>query len=106
MENMVKTKLGEVGLVQYNEYCERLIDKIFKLLPLKEEGNKTLPKYTDSLLIELWGGREIINPFSESPEFLSLVCSVTGMKTLEEKAVYRSKVFECIEICKRLMIII
>lgn len=99
----VQTKLGPINKEQYEEYCRKLIGKTYKLLPLKEENNPTLKLYIRSLLVELYGGRKIILKFNTDPQFLSMVCSIAELEDIDDLTIYRSKIFECIELCKKLI---
>lgn len=103
MSTEVQTNLGPISKEQYDEYCKKKIGKIYKLLPLKEEHNPTLYSYINSLLVELYGSRKIIPRFASDPEFIMMICSIAGLESTDDLSVFRSKVFECIEVCKKLI---
>lgn len=103
MTTKVNTRLGPISQEQFDEYCKKKIGKIYKLLPLKEENNPTLIAYIKSLLVELYGGRKIIPRFESDPEFIAMICSIAGLEDINDLTTFRSKVFECIEICKKLI---
>jgi hypothetical protein len=99
----IKTLYGEVTKDQYDEYCRILLGKIFKILPMKEEKNPTLKKYIDSLLVELDGGKSMIENFGLSAEYISIINSIKGLQQVEDTEIVRSKVFECISLARKII---
>lgn len=79
----------------FNEY---LVSRIFKLLPLREEGLDWI-NYLDSLNQELVGANEI---FLERVRFIALVNKLEGLRFQNDFKHYRKNVFECITLVKSL----
>jgi len=96
---MINVYGGDISNDDLKLYFKRLINKIFKLLPLKEEGCGTLEQYFDSLMLELCGGEEL---FYHHEMFLELIFNLYSLKDLEEIKLYRSQVFKCINICQNI----
>lgn len=51
---MIEEKIPKENL---SKYFDHLIDKTYKILPLKEEGAETLTSYLESFLCELLGNK-------------------------------------------------
>lgn len=91
-----------------DSYMRSLVNRFFKILPIKESGNEygeeSLDTYIRSLQVELLGCKELIVVINEDPSFLSLInilqylidnpdCSVRTVKR---------EVFRAISICNKL----
>lgn len=84
-------------------YLTTLINKFFKILPLKEHKEPSLKDYMSSLQFELIGSQSLITAFHYDSRYLSLIailqyminnpCDVTEVKR---------QVFNAISICKKL----
>jgi CTP:phosphocholine cytidylyltransferase-like protein len=85
-------------------YLEKLVDKIFKLLPLREEKNENLHKYHESIMVELVGFADLFVEIKNKSEFVSMMASLEGLMKIEDMSLYRRKVFECINLCKKVML--
>jgi hypothetical protein len=84
------------------KYLNGLVNKVFKLLPMREEKNDTLKKYHNSLMLELTGFSHLFAVYRDSQDFINLLSSLESLKIIEDVAVYKSKVFECINIVKKI----
>lgn len=97
---MIQTKYGELdGGLDY--YFRRLTDRVFKLLPLREEANPGLVTYIASLQMELVGLNSLL-VCDGYHELISLIASLESLKTIEEFTIYRREVFRCISLCEKL----
>jgi hypothetical protein len=99
----MKTKYGSVDDELLQKYIERLVNKVFKLLPLKQENNPTLVEYHKSLMLELNGANSLVLALQEDANFMCLICSLESLLFVDDFPVYRRKVLECINICKKLV---
>lgn len=85
-------------------YFDRLVGRIYKILPLKEKCEITLPEYLDTLLTEMTGV-EILEELSAQPYYVSIVATVTflahNINNCDDTKVKR-EVFRLINICKKL----
>lgn len=73
---------------------KRLINQLWKLLPLKEE-NGEWKKQLDNVLIEINGLNEI---FRNQLSFLTLLSKLEGLRTVDTFETYRRTVFESINL--------
>jgi len=103
-EEDVATKYGYIPAVLMEEYTKILINKVFKILPMREKSEPTLDTYLESFVIELVGNKSLIEHLKYEPLFMSL------LSTLEyfvenpdtEISVYKREVFKCIDIVKKI----
>lgn len=86
-------------------HLEKLIDKVFKILPLYEDKNLGLLSYVESLIYELNGLDRVFDIRSVDSEYRSLLST---LETIADDAialgnsvdVIRSEVFKCLSIIK------
>jgi hypothetical protein len=85
-------------------YFRRLVDLIFKILPMREDGDETLPVYVRSLQIDLAGLYAFVPQLQEEPTYLSLLSIMQYFCDNPDAPVseIRREVFKAINICKRL----
>lgn len=84
-------------------HLEKLIDKVFKILPLYEDKNLGLLSYVESLIYELNGLDRVFDIRSVDSEYRSLLST---LETIADDAialgnsvdVIRSEVFKCLSI--------
>lgn len=99
---MIETKYGEIPNIILDEYKARLTGKIFKLLPMKEEGSKTWDIYLESLLSEMVGNKEMIEELRNNAEFLSLLGTLEGILGEDDVDIVRREVFKALDILKKM----
>ena len=84
-------------------YYEFLINKVFKALPMKEEGNPDLIKYLDSLKREIIGNMALVNNLKFDGYFITLLNKIQFLINEDyTNAVCRKTVFECIDLVNKL----
>lgn len=89
----METKYGlEVELVDFELYLISLKNKIYKLLPLREEGLEW-QKYLNTILIEVSGLSAL---FSNKVGLIELLSKLEGLYKLEDFMLYRRTIFECL----------
>lgn len=95
---MIKVKYdSQLPYDSIQSYCDPyLVSKIFKLLPMQEEGLEW-KKYLYSLNQELLGAEEI---FLRNSYFLSLINKIESLLFIESHEDFRKTIFECIGIAK------
>lgn len=101
----VSTTVGtplDVGLVK--NYFKTLVNQFFKILPMRENNEESLPVYLDSLRVELLGCSGIISDLEGDPRFLTLINIVQYLIDHPECSVKVTKreVFKAIYICNKL----
>jgi hypothetical protein len=65
--------IQNMTLINYLEY---LINKIYKILPLKENNNNTLITYLSSLQVELVGSMSFIEQLRDNVQYLSVLNTI------------------------------
>lgn len=88
-----------------NGYFAVLVNQFFKILPMREEEAKTLPKYIWRLQAELIGISRLVAHAAEDPYYGSLLgiaqyLSDNAMTCSVEQV--RQLVFEAMGVCKKL----
>lgn len=95
-------------IIKYNMNCstqalqsnlKRIINQIYKLLPLRQEG-QDWQKPLQTIIQELAGLQRLL--FDQQQEsFLILLCKLEGMNILvqpEQFSLYRRTIFECLSL--------
>lgn len=86
------------------KYTDSLVNHFFKILPMRENGEASLPTYLKSLQVELFGFGELIKPVSVDPSYMTLLSVLQYLinhPTCEVADVKR-EVFRAIRICHKL----
>lgn len=85
-------------------YMRNLVDRFFKILPLWEENEETLPIYLDSMLIELSGFRSMMFALHHDHDFVTLIAIVQYLIDNPETSsrTVRREIFRAISICNKL----
>lgn len=82
----------ETSEVDIELFLISMKNKIYKLLPLREE-NLEWRKYLNTVLIELSGFNEL---FNNQVALLSILSRLEGLYKLEDFMLYRRTIFECL----------
>ncbi len=101
METIIGTKLNSEML---DNYFGTLVNQFFKILPMRENGEDSLPIYLESLRSELLGCNQVIVELNDNPLFISLVSILQYLIDSPEITVKETKreVFKAISICNRI----
>jgi len=96
-----ETKYGStIPQLTLKQYFEKLTGRIFKILPLKEEGVSTVDTYIDSLLLEICGCERLI---TKNLCVLELVVHIEALHlVINDMAKFRSQVLKCVKLCKKI----
>ena len=99
---MMRTKYGmEFSDITKDKYKKIVINMIFKLLPMRDEGADWL-NYLESLILELHGMEGIFEEIEEL-ELVKILSKLEGLKDLTKKEdfyLYRKTVLECTNLIK------
>ena len=90
--------MANINEQDLSSYRKKVINMIYKLLPLREE-NSEWEKYLESLLIEIEGWYGSIENEDSAMSVLRISFKLKGLKTLtgdDDFKAYRRTVFECI----------
>lgn len=85
-------------------YFTTLVNLLFKILPMRENGEDTLDVYMGSLLRELIGCRDLFPAIHNDAEFTSILAILQyliGHEDCDIKTV-RREIFRAISICNKL----
>lgn len=97
------TKYGEIPNIAVNSSLKRLTDKVFKILPMREEECDTLDVYVHSLLRELIGSKKLVEGLMYEDEFMSLISTLEGLADNNvDLEVCKSDVFKSLGIIKKM----
>jgi hypothetical protein len=100
---MIDVKYGQIPNELFNNYLKYLVNKMFKVLPMKEHEVKSLNSYLRSLQIELIGSTELIGTLKNDPQFLSLMNTIQFFIDNEfNNQTCKREVFKCIHILEDL----
>ena len=83
-----------------NMYIRRLIPKLFKLMPLKENDNPNYDLYLKKLTMQIKGFEDINNYISNMPCLIDVISNLSGLKYCKDIKMHNSIVKECISICQ------
>lgn len=87
----------------FSNYIHNLINQFFKILPIKESGEKSLHKYMLNLMAELLGSKELIVVLHDDSSFVSLIALLQYLIDTDcDVAEVKNKVFQAISICNKL----
>jgi hypothetical protein len=99
----MNTKYGKLSKITVEVGLEGYIDKIFKILPMREEKCPTLTIYIQGLIREFMGNSSLMDGLLYEKEFLSLVGTLENLISEEIKfEEFRSDVFKSISIVKKM----
>lgn len=56
-------------------YFDRMVGRVYKILPLKESGEATLPEYLDTLVTEMTG-LDVLSALSDQPYYTSMFATL------------------------------
>jgi hypothetical protein len=102
---MTSTKDGiQINIDILSSYIRSLVNRFFKILPMREDEEPTLIEYMNSLLIELLGCKELMNAVKDDPDFATLLFILQFLITHPESSIstYKREVFKAISVCNKL----
>ena len=86
-----------------NLFLENLIGALYKVLAMKDVNDTTLPKYLDSLYIQLVGGSENFTVLKSNQRYVSIINVVQYFRTNEfDKDTCKREVLKCTNILSKL----
>lgn len=77
---------------EYNSYLKTLTNKIYKLLPLREEG-LDWGKHLNTTMIEISGFGSLVGA---QPSLISLLAKLESLNSARDFMSYRKTIFECL----------
>lgn len=100
---MIEVKYGTLPRENFCKYFEFLINKTYKILPLKEEKSDTLKSYLESYLRELIGNKDLVSILVNEPRFITVLNTMQFLISEEySNEVCKREVFKCIRILEEI----
>ena len=98
---------GQLNQALLQKYFKSLINSFFKILPMRENEDTTLPTYMCSLRAELLGCKNLIPQLTEDTSYLTLLSILQYLidNYTEEVPTVKREVFRAINICSKLEVI-
>lgn len=98
---MINVEYGLIPKESFCRYFDFLINKTYKILPLKEENSVTLKNYLESFQRELIGNKSLVYLLVDEPLFISVLNTIQYLISEEYSTkVCKKEVFKCIQILK------
>lgn len=102
---MVETTAGtpiDSGVL--HNYFSTLVNRFFKILPIREQNEESLTTYMRSLQVELLGCKEFVNALHNDALYLTLLAILQYLIDTPECTIreVRREVFRSISICNKL----
>jgi len=87
-----------------HKYFSVLVNRFFKILPIREQESESFTVYVKSLLSELLGCRGLVYALDNDPDFATLLFILQYLADHEDAGVpeVRREVFRSISICNKL----
>lgn len=96
---MIEVNYGLIPKDNFYRYFEFLINKTYKILPMKEENSETLKSYLESYLRELIGNKNLVCILVDEPKFITVLNTMQFLISEEYSvSVCKKEVFKCIRI--------
>ena len=100
---MIEVKYGLLPKENFCRYFEFLINKTYKILPLKEEKSDTLKSYLESYQRELIGNMDLVPLLVKEPKFITVLNTIQYLISEEySDKVCKREVFKCIRILEEI----
>lgn len=93
----MRTEYGNMSIEDLGDYVERLTGKIFKIIPMQEEGSETLNTYVQSVAREIFGCYKKV---MSGKDVLEAINMLNGIDLNNHKTM-RSDIFAIIALIKR-----
>lgn len=90
-----------------SKYFKNLVNRFFKILPMRESEETSLAVYISSLQSELIAGKELIPSVKEDSRYLTLLLILQFLRSEPPPSVEEVKreVFRAISICNQLKLL-
>jgi hypothetical protein len=98
----METKYGQLPDEMLKVYINGMIAKAYKMIPMHEQGTKSLPKYIEATLRELVGQKELVEQLKGREEFLTILGVMESLLYQNDFQKFRSDVFKIINLIERL----
>lgn len=93
------TKYGKLSSDSFSNYRKSMVDRIWLLIPLKEEQCPTLQNYIERINRELFGMLKFIQNHDEY--VFSTICLLENLISIEDFDTYKHDVFRCCDLISK-----
>lgn len=100
----MESKYGNIPDPHIIEYVNKLVNRVYKILPMKEEKSSTVNTYLESLLRELIGNKKLIISLYRNEDFVILIGTLQGLLNEDNIKICKSDIFKCITHIKRIKV--
>lgn len=84
-------------------HLDGLINKLFKIIPLKENNDKNLDRYIDSLCVDLLGSSFTFRELLKNQNYITIVNTIEYLRVYEYDFVKcKREVFKCISLVEKI----
>lgn len=97
-------KSYEIDDIMVRHYFERLTGRIFKIIPIREEGEFPVQPYMASLLREMLGAKDLMAAIGQDERFmqcLNILTYLSDHADMEAKTL-KSEVFHILNLIKKI----
>ena len=99
----MNSRHGDIPDTLCCNYLSRLVDKLFKILPLKESNSDTIDTYLDDLIFEIGGNHSLMCDTNYNPKIMDIMCILESVRQEDmTHSEYRRAIFKCISISNQL----
>ena len=103
IESTIQLPYYHVSKATFAGYIDSFVARFYKILPLKEEGEKSLPYYIESFQREMVGCAELFPEVAQDSIFITLLSVLEYLKNNDcDVAVVKQEVFRSIQLVKRM----
>lgn len=101
---MNNRKKNEADGLCFRGYFSTLVNRLFKILPMREDNEGSLAEYMDSLMVELIGFGSLSPEVGDNAAFVSILSTLKYLQDNIDVSVrvFRREVFRCISVCNYL----
>ena len=100
---MIKVKYGLLPNESFCRYFEFLINKTYKILPMKEEESSTLQSYLESYQRELIGNKQLVSILVNEPQFITVLNTIQFLISEQySNDICKKEVFKCIKLLNKI----
>lgn len=98
----MNTKYGQLPDEMLSDYINKMINKVWKMLPMREENIPTLPIYIEATLREFIAQKELIDCLKDNGNYIEILGIIEGLLKQHDFSAYRSDVFRAVNLIKKL----
>jgi hypothetical protein len=96
------TKYGQLPDEILMAYVNGMTGKIFKMLPMKQDGSKTLLVYMESILREFIGNKELVEKFKHNEVFLAILGTLESLLHQDNFSLFRSDILKILNLIEQM----